>query len=156
YHAIVGRAFGEKRALLAVEGTIDHVARVNERGRELPIEIGIVLDHGEAQGQCSHCCRRRRFARQNRRRPPLLCHYIRRGERLRKGGRDGRGAATAVGRGRHRARSSASISRRAKRPMRPSTSRHTKHDSVPKPHPVFAQLAPDVVTLWSTSGTMAS
>jgi hypothetical protein len=36
-------------ALLAVERAIDHVARVNERGRELPIEIGIVLDHQETQ-----------------------------------------------------------------------------------------------------------
>src|SRR6516162_7598238 len=52
-HRIIGLAFPEKVALLAVEGTIDHVARIDERGRELAIEIGIVLDHEETQDQCS-------------------------------------------------------------------------------------------------------
>src|SRR5215831_2161548 len=52
-HRIIGLAFAEKVALLAVEGTIDHVARIDERGRELAIEIGIVLDHEETQDQCS-------------------------------------------------------------------------------------------------------
>jgi hypothetical protein len=41
-------------SLLAVEGTIDHVARVSERGRELAVEIGIVLDDEETQVGCSH------------------------------------------------------------------------------------------------------
>src|SRR5262249_60807680 len=40
----------------AIEGTIDHISRVGERGRKLPVEIGIVLDHEETQGQCSHRC----------------------------------------------------------------------------------------------------
>src|SRR5262244_851496 len=52
-HRIIGLAFAKKVALLAVERAIDHVARINERGRELPIEIGIVLDHEEAQDRCS-------------------------------------------------------------------------------------------------------
>jgi len=34
-------------ALLAVEGAVDHVAGIGERGGELPIEIGIVLDDEE-------------------------------------------------------------------------------------------------------------
>ena len=51
---VVGLAFAEVVALLAVEGAIDHIARVGERGRELPVEIGIVLDHEETQGQSSH------------------------------------------------------------------------------------------------------
>src|SRR6266566_6323751 len=146
-HRIVGLAFAEKVALLAVEGTIDHVARVNERGRELPIEIGIVLDHEEAQGQCSHCCCRRRFIRQNRRWPPLLCHYIRRGGRLRKGGRDGREPRpqlVAGGTARVRAR------RQAAEPKGQCSLRSRGKPSMTacvKPLPTFAQLALDVVTL---------
>ena len=37
-------------ALLAVESAIDDVACVGQRGRELAVEIGVVLDHEEAQG----------------------------------------------------------------------------------------------------------
>ena len=37
-------------ALLAVKSTIDDVAGVGQRGSELAIEIGVVLDHEEAQG----------------------------------------------------------------------------------------------------------
>src|SRR5262249_23442303 len=48
--------FAEKVTLFAIEGTIDHISRVGERGRKLPVEIGIVLDHEETQGQCSHRC----------------------------------------------------------------------------------------------------
>ncbi len=36
-------------AFLAVESTIDDVAGVRQRGRELPIEIGIVLDNKKPQ-----------------------------------------------------------------------------------------------------------
>ena len=54
---VVGLAFAEEVSLLAVEGTIDHVARVSERGRELPVEIGIVLDDEETQVGCSHWAR---------------------------------------------------------------------------------------------------
>src|SRR5262249_58874874 len=53
---IIGFAFAEKVTLFAIEGTIDHISRVGERGRKRPVEIGIVLDHEETQGQCSHSC----------------------------------------------------------------------------------------------------
>ena len=36
-------------ALLAVEGAVDDIAGVGQRGRQLPIEIGIVLDNEETQ-----------------------------------------------------------------------------------------------------------
>ena len=54
---VVGLGFAEKVALLAVEGAVDHIARVGERGRELPIEVGIVLDDEETQAQCSRSMR---------------------------------------------------------------------------------------------------
>jgi hypothetical protein len=38
----------------AVKGAIDHVARVGKCGRELSVEIGIVLDDEEAQSEYSH------------------------------------------------------------------------------------------------------
>src|SRR6266849_263881 len=35
-------------ALLAVEGAVHHIASIGQRGGELAIEIGVVLDHEEA------------------------------------------------------------------------------------------------------------
>jgi hypothetical protein len=35
--------------LLAVEGAIDHIAGIGQRGGELPVEIGIVFDNKKAQ-----------------------------------------------------------------------------------------------------------
>ena len=37
-------------ALLAVEGAIDDIAGVGQRGGELAIEVGVILDDEEAQG----------------------------------------------------------------------------------------------------------
>ena len=51
---VIGLAFAEKVAFLAVKGAIDHVARVGQRGRELSVEIGIVLDDEETQSEYSH------------------------------------------------------------------------------------------------------
>jgi hypothetical protein len=36
-------------AFLAVKGAVDHIAGVGQRGRELTVEIGIVLDNEKAQ-----------------------------------------------------------------------------------------------------------
>ena len=41
-------------ALLAVEGAIDDIAGVGQRSGELAIQVGIVLDHEEAQGSILH------------------------------------------------------------------------------------------------------
>src|SRR5262245_42886857 len=73
---VIGLALAEKVALLAVVGAIHHVARVRERGRELPVEIGIVLDHEETQGSGSSG--RFRWRRKLPESAPraLLCHYI--------------------------------------------------------------------------------
>ncbi len=46
---VVGLALAEIMALLAVEGAVDDVAGIGQRGGELPIEIGIVLDNKKAQ-----------------------------------------------------------------------------------------------------------
>ena len=46
---VVGLGLAEEVALLAVEGAIDHVAGVGQRGGELTVEIGIVLDDEETQ-----------------------------------------------------------------------------------------------------------
>ena len=54
---VIGLGLAEEVALLAVEGAIDHIARVGERGGELPVEIGIVLDDEETQVGCSHWAR---------------------------------------------------------------------------------------------------
>src|SRR5215468_3879704 len=35
-------------ALLAVEGAVHHIAGITQRGGELAIEIGVILDHEEA------------------------------------------------------------------------------------------------------------
>ena len=35
--------------LLAVESAVDHIAGIGQRGGELPVEIGIVLDNEKAQ-----------------------------------------------------------------------------------------------------------
>ena len=46
---VVGLALAEIMAFLAVERAVDDIARVGQRGRELPIEIGIVLNNEKAQ-----------------------------------------------------------------------------------------------------------
>src|ERR1051326_5562215 len=48
-HGVVGFGLADILAFLAVEGAVDHVARLGQRGRELAIEIGIVLDDEETQ-----------------------------------------------------------------------------------------------------------
>src|SRR5262249_52666531 len=58
---------------------------VGERGRQLAVKIGIVLDHEETQGEPSRCRPRASIPTQNRDRSFLLCHYIRLGESWRKG-----------------------------------------------------------------------
>src|SRR5207237_4974917 len=47
-HRVIGFGFAEIVAFFAVEGAIDHIAGVGQRGRELPVEVGIVLDDEEA------------------------------------------------------------------------------------------------------------
>ena len=47
---VVGFQLAEIMALLAVEGAIDDIAGVGQRSGKLAIEIGVVLDHEEAQG----------------------------------------------------------------------------------------------------------
>ena len=47
---VVGLGLAEIMALLAVEGAIDHVAGLGQRGGQLAIEIGVVLDDEQAQG----------------------------------------------------------------------------------------------------------
>src|SRR5262249_39271827 len=56
---VIRLAFAEVMAFLAVEGAVDHVARVRQRGRELTVEIGVVLDDQE-----SHCSPPARLATQ--------------------------------------------------------------------------------------------
>src|ERR1700683_45258 len=46
---VVGFALAEVMPLLAVESAVDHVTGLGQRGRELPVEIGIVLDNKKAQ-----------------------------------------------------------------------------------------------------------
>ena len=46
-HGVVGLGLAEIVPLLAVEGAIDHVAGIGQRGGELPVEIRIVLDDEE-------------------------------------------------------------------------------------------------------------
>ena len=50
-HGIIRFALAEIVPLLAVEGTIDRIAGIGESRRELPIEIRIILDHEETQGE---------------------------------------------------------------------------------------------------------
>ena len=49
-HGVVRFALAEIVSLFTVESAIDDVARIRECGRELPIEIGIVLDNKKPQG----------------------------------------------------------------------------------------------------------
>ena len=51
---VIRLAFAEKVPFFPIEGAIDHVARVGKCGRELSVEIGIVLDDEEAQSEYSH------------------------------------------------------------------------------------------------------
>jgi len=72
-------------AFLAVEGAIDDIAGVGERGRELPVEIGIILDDEEPQGRVLPLIAADIGPRSRNRCPQaLLCHYIGMGERSRK------------------------------------------------------------------------
>ena len=48
-HRVVGLGLAEILAFLAVEGAVDHVARVGQGGGELTVEVGIVLDDEETQ-----------------------------------------------------------------------------------------------------------
>ena len=68
---VVGLAFTEIMAFLAVEGTIDHIAGVGERGRQLPVEVGIVLDDEETQGKSSLVAHRQWFPGIERTQPTL-------------------------------------------------------------------------------------
>ena len=45
---VVGLGLAEVMPFLAVEGAVDHVTGIGQRGRELTVEIGIVLDDEEA------------------------------------------------------------------------------------------------------------
>ena len=49
-HRVIGLGLAEVMAFLAVEGAVDHIARVGQRRGELAVEVGIVLDHEETQG----------------------------------------------------------------------------------------------------------
>ena len=48
-HRVIGLGLAEVMALLAVEGAIDDIAGVGQRGGELAVEVGVVLDDEEAQ-----------------------------------------------------------------------------------------------------------
>ena len=52
---VVGLGVAEEVSLLAVEGGIDGVARVAERGDELAIEVRIVLDDEKPQSAIPPC-----------------------------------------------------------------------------------------------------
>ena len=49
-HRVVGLGLAEIVALLAVEGAVDGIAGVAQRGHELAIQVGIVLDNEKSQG----------------------------------------------------------------------------------------------------------
>src|SRR5262249_19328773 len=72
-YRVIWFAFAEIVALFAIEGAVDHIACVSKRSCKLPVEVGIILDDEETQGQCSHRCatpaQREESASQ-----PLLCH----------------------------------------------------------------------------------
>ena len=46
---VIGLGLAEVVAFLAVEGAVDHIAGVGQRGRELAVEIGVVLDDEQTQ-----------------------------------------------------------------------------------------------------------
>ena len=46
---VIGLALAEIVTFLAVEGAVDNIAGIGQRGSELPIEIGIVLDNEKPQ-----------------------------------------------------------------------------------------------------------
>ena len=46
---VVGLGIAQIMALLAVEGAVDDVAGVGQRGRELAVEVGVVFDDEQAQ-----------------------------------------------------------------------------------------------------------
>ena len=48
-HRVIGLGLAEIMPLLAVERAIDDITGVGQRGRELAVEVGIVLDHEETQ-----------------------------------------------------------------------------------------------------------
>jgi hypothetical protein len=49
-HRVIGLRLAEVMAFLAVESPVDDVAGVGQRGGELAVEVGVVLDDEEAQG----------------------------------------------------------------------------------------------------------
>ena len=49
HDGVVGLGVAEKMPLLAVEGGVDGVARIAQRGDELTVEVGIVLDDEKPQ-----------------------------------------------------------------------------------------------------------
>ena len=49
YDGVVGLGIAEKMPLLAVERGVDGVARIAQRGDELPVQVGIVLDDEKSQ-----------------------------------------------------------------------------------------------------------
>ena len=51
---VVRLGLAEKVALLAIESAVDDITRVGQRSGKLAIEVGIVLDHEEAQGIILH------------------------------------------------------------------------------------------------------
>ena len=53
HDGVVGLGIAEKMPLLAVERGIDGVARIAQRGDELAIEVGIVLDDEKPQSRYS-------------------------------------------------------------------------------------------------------
>ena len=49
HDGVVGLAVAEEVPLLAVEGAIDDIAGIRQRGRKLTVEIRIILDDEQAQ-----------------------------------------------------------------------------------------------------------
>ena len=52
HDGVVGLGVAEKMPLLAVEGGVDGVARIAQRGDELTVEVWIVLDDEKPQSRC--------------------------------------------------------------------------------------------------------
>ena len=50
-HRVIGLGLAEEMPLFAIEGAIDDIAGVGQRGDELAIEIGIVFNDEEPQGR---------------------------------------------------------------------------------------------------------
>ena len=46
---VIGLAVAEEVPLLAVERPVDHITGIRQRGRQLTVEIGVILDNEQAQ-----------------------------------------------------------------------------------------------------------